>query len=174
MKKIFDIKIIRDRKRRTIRMNQFHYLNEIFEKLHMTANKHIRTTFFMNEYDFLRSTESDDECINSKNYQHKIDKLMYAAIYIRSNIVFAIKRFNQYFNDSTIHHEQTLMILLRYVRFTINFDIVYKMKLNINENSNNNRNFKFKTFLDFDYAADKLNKKSILEYVYMFVEELIT
>ena len=99
---------------------------------------------------------------------------MYAAIHIRSNIVFAIEHFNQYFNDLIIHHEQTLMILLWYVHFIINLDIVYKIKLNVNENLNNNENFKFKTFSDFDYVADKLNKKSIFEYVYMFVEELIT
>ena len=40
MKKIFNIKIIRDRKRRIIRMNQFYYLNEIFDELHMIADKH--------------------------------------------------------------------------------------------------------------------------------------
>ena len=60
----------------------------------MIADKHTRSTFFMNKYDFLRSTESDDEHINSKNYQYKIDKFMYVAIYIRLNIVFAIERFN--------------------------------------------------------------------------------
>ena len=48
------------------------------------------------------------------------------------------------------------------------------MKLNVNESSNNNKNFKFKAFSNFDYAADKLNKKSIFEYVYMFVEKSIT
>ena len=98
---------------------------------------------------------------------------MYAAIYICLNIVFAIEFFNQYFNDLTIHHEQALIILLRYVRFTIDFDIVYEMKLNVSENSNNNENFKFKAFSNFDYAVDKFNKKSIFEYVYIFVEELI-
>ena len=66
----------------------------------------------MNKYDFLRSTESDDERINSKNYQYKINKFIYIAIHIRLNIVFAIKRFNQYFNDLTIHHKQTFIILL--------------------------------------------------------------
>ena len=140
----------------------------------MTADKHIQTTLFMNKYNSFRSIESDDERINSKNYQHKIDKLMYTAIYIRSDIVFAIKRFNQYFNDSTIHHEQALMILFRYVRSTINLDIIYKMKSNVNESSNNNESFKFKAFSDFDYAADKLNRKSILKYVYMFAEKSIT
>ena len=66
----------------------------------------------MNEDNFLRSIESDDERINSKNYQYKIDKLMYVAIHIRLNIVFAIERLNQYFNDLIIHHEQALIILL--------------------------------------------------------------
>ena len=128
----------------------------------------------MNKYDFLRSTESNNEHINLKNYQHKINKLMYIAIHTRSNIIFAIERFNQYFNNLIIHHEQTLMILFRYVRFTIDLDIVYKIKLNINENSNNNENFKFKTFSDFDYVVDKFNKKSIFKYIYMFAEKSIT
>ena len=47
------------------------------------------------------------------------------------------------------------------------------MKSNINESLNNNENFKFKSFSDFDYAVDKLNKKSIFEYVYIFVERSI-
>ena len=64
IKKILNIKIIRDRKRRTIRMNQFYYLNEIFNELHMTVNKHIRITLFINEYNFLRSIKSNNERIN--------------------------------------------------------------------------------------------------------------
>ena len=47
------------------------------------------------------------------------------------------------------------------------------MKLNVSENSNSNESFRFKAFSDFDYAADKFNKKSIFEYVYMFAEESI-
>ena len=66
------------------------------------------------------------------------------------------------------------MTLLQYVRFTINFDIIYEMKSNVNESSNNNGNFKLKTFSDSDYAVDKFNKKSIFEYVYMFAEKSIT
>ena len=54
--------------------------------------------FFINDYDLFRSTESDDERINLKNYQCKIDKLMYVTIYTRLNIVFTIERLNQYFN----------------------------------------------------------------------------
>ena len=43
MKKIFDIRIIRDRKNRTLRMNQFYYLSEMLDDLHINTNKHDRT-----------------------------------------------------------------------------------------------------------------------------------
>ena len=48
------------------------------------------------------------------------------------------------------------------------------MKSNVNKSSNSSENLKFKAFSDFDYVVDKFNKKSIFEYVYIFVEELIT
>ena len=99
---------------------------------------------------------------------------MYIAIHIRLNIIFAIERFNQYFNDLIIHYKQAFIILLRYVRFTIDFNIIYKIKSNINESSNNNKSFKVKVFLNFDYVVDKFNKKLIFKSVYMFVENLIT
>ena len=168
MKKILDIKIIRDRKRRTIRLNQTHYLSEMLNELHINIDKHESTKISMNDYDSFKSTKSNDERINSKKYQHKIEKLMYVVIHTRSNIVFALKRLNQYFNDFAIHHDKTIKILFRYIRSIIDFDIVYDLKLN------NNENFKFKIFSNFDYAIDKLNKKSIFEYVYMFVERLIS
>ena len=47
------------------------------------------------------------------------------------------------------------------------------MKSNVNESLNNNESFKFKAFSDFDYAADKLNRNSIFEYIYMFIKESI-
>ena len=168
MKKIFDIRIIRDRKRRTIRLNQTHYLSEMLNELHMNIDKHENTKIFMNDYDSLKSTKSNDERINSKKYQHKIEKLMYVVIHTRSDIAFALERLNQYFNDFAIHHDKTMKILLRCIRSIIDFDIVYDLKLN------NSENFKFKIFSNSDYAIDKLNKKSILEYVYMFVERSIS
>ena len=168
MKKILDIKIIRDRKRRTIRLNQTHYLSEMLNELHMNIDKHERTKISMNDYDSLKSTKSNDERINSKKYQHKIEKFMYVVIHIRSNIVFALKRLNQYFSDFAIHHDKTMKTLFRYIRSTIDLDIVYDLKLD------NNKSFKFKFFSNFDYAIDKLNKKSIFEYVYMFVERSIS
>ena len=106
--KILDIRITRDRKKRIIRLNQTHYLSEVFDELHMTADKHKSTQLFMSEYDALRSAESEDERINSHDYAHKIEKLMYAAIHTRSDISFSIDRLSQYLSDSAKHHDQVL------------------------------------------------------------------
>ena len=171
MKKILDIRITRDRKRRTLRMNQSHYLSEIFDELHMTANKHNRTKFPMNGYESLRPAEPDDERINSKEYQHKVGKLMYAAIHTRPDISFAIERLSQYLSDPATHHGQALQTLLRYVRFTIDLDIVYGEELD--KSGSLDLAPKLRAFSDSDYAADRLNRKSILEYVYMFAGESI-
>ena len=168
MKKILDIKITRDRKRRTIRLNQTHYLSEMLNELHMNIDKHERTKISMNDYNSFKSTRSNDERINSKKYQHKIEKFMYVVIHTRSDIVFALERLSQYLSDFAIHHDKAMKTLLRYIRSTIDFDIVYDLRLN------NSENFKFKIFSNFDYAVDKLNRKSILEYVYMFVEKSIS
>ena len=75
---------------------------------------------------------------------------------------------NQYLNDLAKHHESILKTLLRYVRFIIDFDIIYE-RFESNENSSLN----LKAFSNSNYVANKLNRKSILEYVYMFVEESI-
>lgn len=91
IKKILDIKITRDRKKRIIRLIQIYYLNEMLNELHMNIDKHERMKFFINDYDSFKLTKSNNERINSKNYQHKIEKLIYIDIYIRSNIVFVLK-----------------------------------------------------------------------------------
>ena len=60
----------------------------------MIADKHTRIMLFINKYDLFHSAELNDEYINSKNYQQKINKFIYAVIQIHLDIVFAIERFN--------------------------------------------------------------------------------
>ena len=94
MIKILDIKIIRDRKKQIIRLNQTHYLSEIFDELHMIADKHKNIQLFMSEYDVFRFAKFENKRINFHDYAHKIEKLIYAAIYTQSNIFFSIDRLN--------------------------------------------------------------------------------
>ena len=49
-------------------------------------------------------------------------------------------------------------MLFQYFRFTINKDIVYE----------NNKNFNFMKYINLNYIVNKLNRKFVLNYVYMF------
>ena len=129
----------------------------------MSINIHKSTELLLNEYDALRSAGSNDERINQKDYQHAIDSIMYAVIHTRPNIVYVVGRFSQYFNNFAKHHEHAFKHFLKYIRSIINRGITYK----------NNENQKFVDFSDFDYAADKLNRKFILAYVYMIADDSI-
>ena len=76
MKKIFDIRITRNRKNRLFRMNQIHYLIEILNELNMKIERHKIINIFINDYDCIKFFIFFDKRINVKNYQHVIEKMM--------------------------------------------------------------------------------------------------
>ncbi len=88
---------------------------------------------------------------------------MYVAIYIRLNIVFAIERLSQYLIDLAKHHDQALKTLLRYFRFIVNKNLMYR----------SNESLHFIEYLNLDYAIDRVNRKFILEYAYTIGENVV-
>lgn len=78
---------------------------------------------------------------------------MYATIYIRLNIIFAIKRLSQYFVDLIKYYDVALKTLLYYLRFIVNRELTFI----------NSENSYFIIYFDLDYVVDKLNKKIIFE-----------
>ncbi len=160
MKKILDIQITRNRKARTLRMDQTHYLHDVLERLNMRQDKHKATDLSMNEYDALRSAELEDVRINQHEYQQAIESLMYAAIHTRSDIAFALNRLSQYLSDSAEHHEHALKKLMWYVRSTIDLGITYEVS----------GSMELVGYSDSDYVSDRLDRKSILAYIYMLGE----
>jgi len=139
-------------------------LNKIFDKLHIFIDKHNSIKLLINNYNLLQFARSSDEQIDKKNYQYAIDNIMYAIIYIRFDIVFAIKQLSQYFVDLTKHYNQILKVLFRYLRFIVDKELIY----------NNNKSLYLVTYLNSNYVANKLNRKSILDYVFIISEKLIT
>jgi len=156
MKKILGIRITRDRKNRTLRMDQSHYLNEVLDRLHMPASKHNPVELPMNGYDSLRPAGPHDQRIDQREYQHAIGSIMYAAIHTRPDIAFAVGRLSQYLADPAKHHGQALKTLLKYLRSTVNKGLMYR----------SNGSPHLIGYSDSDYAADRVNRKSILGYAY--------
>ena len=155
--KILGIRVTRDRKNYTLRFNQTHFLKDVIERTHMSAHKHRPTEIPMNGYDSLRPAGQDDERIDQRKYQQIVGSLMYAAVHTRPDIAFALGKLSQYLSDPAIHHGHALKALLRCVRSTIDLGILYGTRGDQN----------LVEYSDSDYAADRLERKSILGYVYM-------
>lgn len=163
MKKILGIRITRDRKARTLCMDQFQYIEDVLERLHMRADTHKPISLPLNGYDALRPAGPDDDRIDHKLYQKGIGSVMYAAIHTRPDIAFTVGRLSQYLSDPAKHHGQALKGLLRYLRSTINLRMVFSISGSLGTSGSP----KLIGYSDSDYAADKLHRKSILGYVYM-------
>lgn len=112
----------------------------------------------MNGYESLHPAGPDDQRIDQRDYQHVIGSLMYAAIHTRPDIAFALGRLSQYLSDPAEHHGRALKSLLRYVRSTVDLGLMF----------GNSGSSHLVGYSDSDYAMDRLDRKSILGYVYMF------
>ena len=163
MQKILDIWITHNCKRWTLCMNQTHYVKKILQDLHMETDKHKCTEISLNEYDALCSAGPNDQRIDQRQYQQVIESLMYAAIHTHPDISFVLDWLSQYFNDSAEHHEQALKRLLWYICSTANLGIMYGPSGSQD----------LIRYSDSDYASDRQDQKSILDYVYMLEGESV-
>ena len=68
IEKILGVKIIRNRSKRIIRMDQTSYLKMVLERMEMEYNKHKPTELLINGYSSLRPAGSDNERIDPKWY----------------------------------------------------------------------------------------------------------
>ena len=129
----------------------------------MKTDKHKCTEISLNKHNALCSADSNDQRIDQRQYQQVIESLMYAAIHTYSDISFALDWLSQYFSDSAEHHEHTLKKLLQYICSTADLEIMYR--------SSESQNLI--EYSDSDYASDKQNQKSVLDYVYILGRESI-
>ena len=88
---------------------------------------------------------------------------MYAVIHTCPDISFVLDWLSQYLNDPAEHHGQTLKKLLQYICSTINLRIMYGPSGSQN----------LIRYSDSDYASDRQDQKSILDYVYMLEGESV-
>ena len=60
IQKVLDIQVTHNCKRRTLHLNQTHYINKVLKNLHIWSNKHKITAILLNKYDVLCSADLTD------------------------------------------------------------------------------------------------------------------
>ena len=121
------------------------------ERLHMGTEKHEKTGTPITGYHGLRSAESDEERIDQRQFQHVIGSLMYAAIWTRPDIAFAVYRLSQSLSNPAKHHATMLKGLLKYLRSIIDFGIAYRP-------DESSESATLKGSSDSDCVADRVEK----------------
>ena len=106
-------------------------------------------------YDNLRPAATNDKRIDATWYRERIGSLMYAMVYTRPDIAFALGRLSQFMQDPAEHHAQALKHLMRYLRSTISLRISFGPI------------GKLVVYSDADWASDKTDRKSITASVGM-------
>ncbi|GBL95410.1 Retrovirus-related Pol polyprotein from transposon TNT 1-94 [Araneus ventricosus] len=89
-----------------------------------------------------------------------IGSLLYLAVTIRPDILFSVNCLSQLQEKPTVAAWTGLKRILRYLKGTKNFKLVYK-KLH-------NPNFNIDLYVDADWASDTIDRKSVSGYVLMF------
>ncbi len=89
---------------------------------------------------------------------------MYTVIYMHLDIFFILKWLSQYLSNSAEHYKYAFKKLLQYIWLIINFKIMYELS----------ESQDLLKYFNFNYVSDKLNRKFILNYVYLLKKEFVS
>lgn len=154
---ILGVKVTRDRKLGTLRLDQTHYVKEVLAKLNMEKETHRPTKSPMDSYDDLKPAKPTDIRCNKTAYQEGVGRWMYLGILTRPDVAFALGRLSQFLADPTASHMSALKKLGRYIRSSQDLGILYTRS----------GNQTLQGYSDSDFAMDRTDRVSILGNVFM-------
>ena len=151
--KILGVRITRDRKHKTIYMDQENYLKSVCDSLGITQGKYKMRTTPANNLDSLLAGRQDETPINAEQYARGVGQLMYGMVFTRPDIAFTLGRLSQHMKAPVERHGHALKWLLQYVKSTI------KQKIRLGPGGAHSSHMGIYT--DADWASDKIDRKSI-------------
>ncbi|KAF7570398.1 hypothetical protein PtrM4_104000 [Pyrenophora tritici-repentis] len=123
--KILGVRVTRDRKRRTIYLDQEQYIHAVLDKFGMSSKQHRDKKIPSADYTSFRPATNNDTRIDITEYQQVIGSLMFAMVLTRPDIAFTLGKLSQYMSDPAEHHGHALKNLLRYLRSTVTMKLRY-------------------------------------------------
>ncbi|KAF7576146.1 hypothetical protein PtrM4_003860 [Pyrenophora tritici-repentis] len=157
--KILGVRVTRDRKRRTIYLDQEQYLHAVLDKFGMSSKQHRDKKIPSADYTSFRPATDNDTRIDITEYQQVIGSLMFAMVLTRPDIAFTLGKLSQYMSDPAEHHGHALKNLLRYLRSTVTLKLRY---------GPGGVHSQFVIYSDADWASDMVDRKSVSGSTAMF------
>lgn len=159
--KLLGVRITRDRKNKTIYLDQEQYLDKVPGQFGVSKAKHKAKTIPAADYKNLQPIIIGDQKFDVTLYQKMIGSLMYAMTITRPDIAFVLGYLARYMCNPAIHHGHAMKELMRYIRSTIQQKLRYGT-------SSEDHDDHFVIYTDADWANDKTDRKSVSGGVGMF------
>jgi hypothetical protein len=159
VKRILGIRIIRNRKKRTIYLDQSAYLKQMLRQYDMDHESILPTRTPMVSQKILLRTQEGDELSPRQEYQQRVGSTMHPMVYTRPDIAFAAGKLAQYMDKPNTEHAHCMKTLLRYLRSTVDLRIRY--------GPYGQTAGKVIGFSDADYAGDRNDRKSTSGMIFL-------
>jgi len=158
VKSFLGLKVVRNRQMHLISISQPSYIDRLLAKFNMTNAKSASTPFETGTK--LRIVTRDDKLCNIELYQELTGSLNHLAVFSRPDITFAISKLSKYNANPTTTHFKAALHVLRYLKATRNYCIVYYRSMSIPI-------IDVLGYSDSDFASDEDDRKSYTGYVFL-------
>ena len=161
VKRILGIRITRVRNKRAVYLDRTAYIEKFLHEFAMEHEKAKPTSIPVNGYDLMRKTTVDDEPGDRNAYCRRVGNIIFAMIYSRPDICFALSKLSQYISAPGAHHETAVKQVLRYLRSTA------ALRLRYGPTRSPGKQEHISVYADSDHAADRDDRRSVLGYAVM-------
>ncbi|TYK28745.1 gag/pol protein [Cucumis melo var. makuwa] len=146
------IQIIRDRKNKTLALSQETYINKMLVRYSMQNSKKDLLPF-KHEVHLSKKQcpkiPQEVEDMRRIPYASVMGNLIYAMLYTRPDICYTVRIISRYQSNPELDHRMTVKIILKYLRRTRDYMLVYGAKDLI-----------LIGYTDYDFQTDKDSRKS--------------
>lgn len=139
-------------------LDQKNYIQRVLELFNMTECKPVSTPLENGI-----KLEKGDECDPRSRYRSLIGCIMYIAVCTRPDIAYAASLLSQYNNCYSETHWKAAKRVLRYLKGTIDYTIVYEKST-----------FCVDGYIDADWASNQLDRRSYTGYVFKIGESAVS
>jgi hypothetical protein len=113
LKWILGVEVIRDRKKRTIRISQSQYVRNLLAAYRMENAKPLKQP--IEGYESLSPASSEEQRTDQQLYQQAIGSLLFLSLITRIDIAFVINKLSQFCSDPAIRHWNAVLRVFRYL-----------------------------------------------------------
>lgn len=156
---ILGMRVIRDRGERTISLDQAAYINRILKRFNMQNCNAVSSPLEAGQRisrEMCPKNESEKQAMIDVPYRQAIGSLMFLAQITRPDISFPVNLLSRYCEAPGLAHWGAVKRILRYIRGTVNYKLVYDGK----------EDDTLLGFSDSDWAADLDERRSTTGYLF--------